>query len=891
MQCQSIVPWNSGTIGIKIFGEITNPVYFNFFNNTFHNNTSHVPGSCISVHSPILGRHKMNSVFFFLESIKAIDNEGTEVTFKSLQNGTVPISLFYFTNVYITISGSADNPSIFSNNYGSVFRVLESCVTLQGYLYFTNNIANRGPAFMLEFNSVLYLMNELKANFINNTAQSVGGAIYASGDLFQNNCTFQHFNMSLVSNISLYFANNTATLAGDAIYSTNLYNCTVAGVDNLSQINIFYWKIFNNISQSDISSYASFLNFYNETRLRNGLYPGALAHIPVNILDRNGSFTYDILTVIPVGNKKMKKLDWKFSKDQGSTVIKGKDRCTIINLTIHTTDKSTFYKSSILLFTISAQNKVFDLKVWLNDCPIGFHLDDVKGICVCSRVFKHIKKFNEQKISCDIEKNAFSKPFDLRLWIGVTNRQNGRFGVAYCNPSYCNTSSQFDLLKVNKDGSYLLSSTISDTIPLCYGSRTGAFCGECIPNYSVVFGSTECKLCTSIWWPLTSIIYLLAGPLLVFLLYTFKLTLTTGTLNGIIFYAQTANIGIMRYLSMPCSDYGKESFFVKLSKLFIAWLNLNLGFPLCFYNGMTELWKAGLSLLFPIYLILIIAFLIILSHFSSRVSNKLSKSSVQVLVTIVHLSFTKLLEAVIDVFGSAKVYEEGSGEKIVWYNSGAVGYGSMEHTWLMIITSIIVGVILTPYFVLILFGKFLLKFDKFREYIRPFYEAIHAPYRTNRWYWFSLYQLFLLLLYLSETFAGNTGALFLVLFIIYNIFLYLQTCSMPFKSKALNLLNLSLLLVLNFVIIVGQYSIYSYSSKYLVLFFTFSNYYFVFVFCFIVLHHILLSTGQLDKSIKLCHKVVPFYRFINPTLQNHHYKTNWGDYPEVREPLLEQITD
>ena len=134
----------------------------------------------------------------------------------------------------------------------------------------------------------------------------------------------------------------------------------------------------------------------------------------------------------------------------------------------------------------------------MNDCPIGFHLDNIKGVCVCSRVFRHIKEFDEQ-ISCDIEKNAFSKPFDLHLWVGMTNRQDGGFGVAYCNPSYCNTGTQFDSLKVNNNGSFLLSSTTSDTIPLCYGSRTGAFCGECIPNYSVVFGSTECKLCTSIW--------------------------------------------------------------------------------------------------------------------------------------------------------------------------------------------------------------------------------------------------------------------------------------------------------------------------------------------------------------------------------------------------------
>ena len=134
----------------------------------------------------------------------------------------------------------------------------------------------------------------------------------------------------------------------------------------------------------------------------------------------------------------------------------------------------------------------------------------------------------------------------------------------------------------------------------------------------------------------------------------------------------------------------------------------------------------------------------------------------------------------------------------------------------MVITSVVVGVILTPYFVLILFGKFLLKFDRVREYIRPFYEAIHAPYKPNRWYSFSLYQILLLMMYSTAIFAGNTEALLLVLF---NIFLYFQTCSMPFRNKALNLLNLSLLLVLNFVMLVSEY-INGDSSKYLVLFFT-----------------------------------------------------------------------
>ena len=116
---------------------------------------------------------------------------------------------------------------------------------------------------------------------------------------------------------------------------------------------------------------------------------------------------------------------------------------------------------------------------------------------------------------------------------------------------------------------------------------------------------------------------------------------------------------ITGYLNTLRPDCGQELFLVKLSTMFISWLNLNLGFPLCFYNGMTELWKAGLCLVFPFYLLLIVGILIVLSHFSTKVSNRLSHSSIQVLVTVVHLSFTKLLQAVIDVFSSSLIFVDG----------------------------------------------------------------------------------------------------------------------------------------------------------------------------------------------------------------------------------------
>ena len=128
---------------------------------------------------------------------------------------------------------------------------------------------------------------------------------------------------------------------------------------------------------------------------------------------------------------------------------------------------------------------------------------------------------------------------------------SNRFSITYCHPSYCNISSQLNLLYFNSTGSYLGSTNSPLSLPLCYGSRTGDACGECISNYNVVFGSNKCRDCSNFLWPFTIILYIITGPLLLLLLYALKLTLTTGTLNGIIFYVQITNIGITHYLNTP----------------------------------------------------------------------------------------------------------------------------------------------------------------------------------------------------------------------------------------------------------------------------------------------------------------------------------------------------
>ena len=217
---------------------------------------------------------------------------------------------------------------------------------------------------------------------------------------------------------------------------------------------------------------------------------------------------------------------------------------------------------------------------------------------------------------------------------------------------------------------------------------------------------------------------------------------------------------------------------MKLALFLISILNLNLGFPLCFYSGMTELWKAGFSLLFPLYLITIVVVIIILSRFSLSLSNRIAHSSVQILVTVVHLSFTKLLLAIVDVFTSVQLHNSIMNEPInVWFNDGSVTYGEHKHFVLMIVTSVIVGIFLIPYMLIILTGLLLMKSNKIREYLRPIYEAIHAPYKYNKYYWFTARQLLLIFVSIIYTIyrGSSIGQILFAFSIVLPIYLLFVT--------------------------------------------------------------------------------------------------------------------
>ena len=91
---------------------------------------------------------------------------------------------------------------------------------------------------------------------------------------------------------------------------------------------------------------------------------------------------------------------------------------------------------------------------------------------------------------------------------------------------------------------------------------------------------------------------------LVILLITCNVTVTEGTINGLIFYANIVRMNHTIFFPPYNSN---------ILTIFIAWINLDIGIQSCFYNGMDGYTLTWLQFLFPIYIWTIIIFIILLS--------------------------------------------------------------------------------------------------------------------------------------------------------------------------------------------------------------------------------------------------------------------------------------
>ena len=367
----------------------------------------------------------------------------------------------------------------------------------------------------------------------------------------------------------------------------------------------------------------------------------------------------------------------------------------------------------------------------------------------------------------------------------------------------------------------------SDTISLahpdeqCANNRSGVICGACRDNYSIALGSSRCLDCTSssayIW---LIPVFAVAGVALVALLLVCDMTISHGTLNGLIFYANVISISGLIDLQ-NCSIHPVLS-------IFISWVNLDLGVETCFYSGIDTYQKTWLQFAFPLYIWLLVGTIIVASHISRTMMRVFGRNSVAILATLLLLSYTKILKTIISALNFTQILR-GSVDDIndtlvpyeVWTYDGNVEYLEGKHLPLFAVALVLLVFLFLPYTLLLIFGQCMRSMPTKRRLILrciqstafiSFMDAYHASYTNKHRYWTGLMLLARCILFLAIAINFSTSRnslvhMYVTTLILVGIFVLKMTCTYKtYKKGYLNILELFFLL--NLAIVIKHYFIF-----------------------------------------------------------------------------------
>ena len=744
--------------------------------------------------------------FVTLEGLKVINNSIiTENPYKF--NG-----IFVFKGVtYVHFIGSM---SSFQNNHGSVIKAIDTIVKLSGQMIFINNNAANGGAIQITGKSRLYFMLNANIFFINNSALLFGGAIYANtNNDIDDDCPFQFENFQ---NPVATFIGNEARLSGSDAYSVRLLNChMLENANNTESKPAMLILLLHKMLRISNHSVHGLLRLStkpvalkkanNETELNSKLfYPGQSLNISLAALDLLNRAVYSsvqiqvyCLDTIQLALQHCKRTWIQFSDQE--QLLKENSKYTSLSISVHTNANKPIKVA--VGCSVAEVGEAPNLQFYLHPCPLGFNINPLSGSCECSSLIEILNddKFQVNDNQCSITNQKFSSSH-LDSWVGLVeiNETTSVFGVCKtCPIGNCNILLRYYGYFSNYSGIFKTTlynePSLNHYVPLCTEHHEGLLCGKCENGYSVLLNSKKCKICDDKYMVINILALLAYGPVLISILFVFTLTLSTGTLNGIIFYANMSNIGLTDILMMYSTGSKDLIVCISISVKFLEILNANPVYPDCLFDGMNELWKTAIRLIFQIYLCAIVIALIFLSRRSIWLTRKLGNSSIKVLVTIFHISVSRMLLTLIDVLTCTHVHIETSKDPMsVWFLDGNVHCLTDQHLLLAILTIILVCPLWLVYVIGLLCPRRISKTSFGSKYCRPLIEAIHAPYKQGKEYWFVLR--IVLLIYLYTVYAIFRGLNWLLILDItlpvMSAFIVAQVHIKPFKSNIVNVLDL-----------------------------------------------------------------------------------------------------
>ena len=642
------------------------------------------------------------------------------------------------TNIITSVKNITFRNSVFTNNNNSAILSYDSNIYFEGQNVFRNNSAPFGGAMHLTGNSIIYVRPNTEVILDGNSARKRGGAIYLTGGsdvAFFFNCQIQIFDPTFTEesklNITMQFVNNTAIEAGDALYGGRIDLCYPLAPSSLLYMNdslvgtvIFdtitnftHQRLSNSLIASDAFKICFCFQGVHNCSVKNmnvSKFPGENFDISVIGLGQRDGAVPAVVQLEQLGSNNV-------------NIENTDSSCTNASYKVLSNKTTEHLRLSVDNIRVRTNSLLVTVNLLSCNTHVGFSFDSERGVCDCD------ERLKERNMECDINNRVIRR--QPPYWLG--NYSNHLLLHDNCPYDYCKTTSvQIVMSEPN----------ISDQ---CAFDRYGILCGSCRQGLSQVFGTSRCLECSNIHL-LLIIPFALAGIALVAFLFVFNLTVSVGTINGLIFYANILKINESTFFLT-----GHNIHF----KVFISWLNLDLGIETCFYNGMDSLGKTWLQFVFPFYLWAIVFVIILLSRYSRRLTKLCGNNSVSVLATIFLLSFTKLQRTVTRAV-SLNLLDYPEGPRAVWTDDGNLLYARKSHLALLIFSLTYLLAIALPFALLILFVQCLRRFSdkkllRWVNKLMPIFDAYLGPYKPNQGYWTGL--LLFVKVILVIAFVGNVS--------------------------------------------------------------------------------------------------------------------------------------
>ena len=731
---------------------------------TFHNNTilslaNGRGGSAVNIinfHIPGYIPHQIPQYNVSFVSCNFTQNSAQVSSNDSVGSGT-----FYVEENAVTTLTDC----LFVNNSCTGIAAVHSNLVLEGEIMVINNTGKNGGGMIMCANSVMYLSPNVNILMQDNCATEFGGGIYAEFECTQAipPCFFQ-INVSDVESMngSIQLNNNTAT-AGSAVYGGSVDYCYFFGrYFNQSKKTVFdtlFTITSSHIDLSNVSSNPLRVCFCDETGMPNcnesqkyhPMYSGTPLSVSAVVVGQRCG---------PVPGIVIARLEPRVDVQSALGYLQDSQHiysttCTNLTYTVYSNISKSYPTDSNVTVKLSVENTDFrdavigsvmqvSIIAHLKPCPIGFELSPKsEHECTCARVLKKGLK----DITCNISITSVHRNTNSSWWLGFMSPHTIMYNT-YCPFDYC------------VEETTNINTTLYNGQDIqCAFNRTGILCGQCNDTLSNIFGSSKCWDCShgNSILRVTGllVVFALLGIVLILLLGVLDLTVSEGTLNAIVFYMNIVNFNSSIFLQYS----NHPSTLTSLLPVFVAWINLDFGIEVCFYNGMSALQKTWLQFVFPFYLWFLAGLIIFLSRRSSLVVRLFGKNSVKLLATLILLSYSKLLCTIIDVFMYTTISYSNGTHSHVWRVDGNVPYFHIAHAVLFVF-AVVMAIVTLPYTLALLFIQCLRKRSNMKvlfwvEKLKPFFDAYAGPYKDSYHFWTGFLLLLRILLFLSV--ANNTS--------------------------------------------------------------------------------------------------------------------------------------